>query len=290
MDLFWNKSEKLCLAIKNKVNLEISIIIPCFNHGLYLREAVNSIIGLEKIQYEIIIVNDGSTDSFTIQVLKELENDGYNVIHQPNLGLGAARNAGIKHAQGKYILPLDSDNKIKHEYLIESKKYLDSGAADIVYGRPEFFGDIVDARLFKTENFDISKILYYNYIDACAVYRKSVWEKNEGYETEIPYQGHEDWEFWINAYKNKFKFLFLDKPLFLYRIRKDSMIVLSSKETNIKLNHLFIINKHFDVYCQVYNDLRYFKSRYLRDMETPLITSLRYFLRFIKINLFSLRF
>lgn len=262
----------------------LSIIIPCYNHGLYLREAVYSVCDLQRIPFEIIIVNDGSTDSFTIQVLSELEKEGYRVIHQANLGLGAARNTGISFSKGKYIIPLDSDNKIKHEYVIESMKYLETGAADIVYGNPEFFGEIEASRLFKPDKFDIVKIFKDNYIDACAVYRKTVWEKNNGYETSMPFQGHEDWEFWINAFSNGFKFKYLDISLYYYRICAGSMIVDTRNGDRKSKNHKFIIQKHLDLFIDQYNHLYRFRKSTQLEKSMPLRTALRYFLIWLKIK------
>src|SRR5688500_12631026 len=97
----------------------ISVIIPCYNQGHYLREALESLEKCNQELFEIIIVNDGSTDSFTNEYTKELESRGYKLIFQQNTGLGQARNNGIKQAVGKYILPLDADNKIYPDYLTE---------------------------------------------------------------------------------------------------------------------------------------------------------------------------
>ena len=90
----------------------ISIVIPCYNHGQYIDEAIISVEEYKNKDYEIIIINDGSTDNFTNIRLEELKEGGYNVIVQKNQGLGKTRNNGIKIANGKYILPLDADNKI----------------------------------------------------------------------------------------------------------------------------------------------------------------------------------
>jgi len=100
----------------------ISIITACYNQGNFLKEAFASI-ELEKHKnvFEHIVINDGSTDPETIEILREFENRGVKVIHQQNKGLGAARNAGIKISKGKYILPLDCDNKIEPSVMIEAK-------------------------------------------------------------------------------------------------------------------------------------------------------------------------
>jgi glycosyltransferase involved in cell wall biosynthesis len=89
----------------------ISIIIPCYNQGQYILDAISSVEQYpDNSVYEIIIINDGSTDEISITVLKSLEEKGYHVLNQNNQGLSMARNNGIAIAKGKYILPLDADS------------------------------------------------------------------------------------------------------------------------------------------------------------------------------------
>ncbi len=121
----------------------ISLITPCYNHGKYIDEAIASI-PYNKLNCEIehIIINDGSTDPFTLKKLNQLGENGYNVIHQENMGLATARNNGIKMAKGKYILPLDSDNKLNENYFTKAVKVLENNETiDVVYGDSIFFGE-----------------------------------------------------------------------------------------------------------------------------------------------------
>lgn len=208
--------------MKNK--LVISIIIPCYNHGKYLQEAIKSV-EENKSTYpvEIIIVNDGSTDKHTLTVIKQLENEGYHIINQENKGLPVARNNGIKIAKGKYILPLDSDNKILTPYLNDAVDILESNKnIDIVYGNAKYIGEKSGTR--KNTPINIDKMLYSNHIDACAIFRKSVWEKVNGYSEDMPYMGVEDWNFWLKCINAKCNFYYLNKECFEYRVLSTSMI------------------------------------------------------------------
>jgi len=90
----------------------VSIVVPCFNDGRFLGDAIESAEANQSGNYEIIIVNDGSTDAGTLELLKTIESRGHQVIHQENRGLGFSRNVGIAAARGAYILPLDADNRI----------------------------------------------------------------------------------------------------------------------------------------------------------------------------------
>ncbi len=202
----------------------LSVIIPCYNHGQYIKEAVGSVEECSnKNLYEIIILNDGSTDAYTIEALRQLTNEGYNVINQSNQGLGAARNNAIKLAKGKYILPLDSDNKIRPEYIYESIKILDNNNhITVVYGDAEYFGEKTGKHV--VGEFNLQKLMLGNYIDACAVYRKSVWETVGGYDEKMPVMGMEDWDFWLNLSFNKYDFYYLPQILYDYRVLGNSML------------------------------------------------------------------
>lgn len=100
------------------MNTNISIIIPCYNDGKYIREAVSSALSQTYPHIEIIIVDDYSTDPYTQTILSQLAQEGITVIKTQSgkKGLPAARNTGIAQASGVYILPLDADDKIDASY------------------------------------------------------------------------------------------------------------------------------------------------------------------------------
>lgn len=223
----------------------LSIIIPCYNYGIYLQDALDSITAIsDEINYEVIIVNDGSNDLFTIKKLEELQQLGYNVVSHSNQGLAYTRNRGINMAQGKYILPLDADNKIVPSFVNTAIDILDKGISDIVYGKPVFFGEDTCQRKFISKAFDGDELFLGNYIDACAMYRKAVWEATGGYSCDMPYQGHEDWEFWVNASTKGFRFHFTNTDGYKYRIMGNSLIANTDAQKYEK-NHQYIISKYY---------------------------------------------
>jgi glycosyltransferase involved in cell wall biosynthesis len=207
------------------VNSRVSIVIPCFNHGRFLREAIASVEQCDRDSYELIIVNDGSTDAETGKVIGDLQAAGYHVINQDNQGLAAARNAGIRVAKGAYILPLDADNRIKPDYIYKATHILDSNPeVAVAYGKPEYFGDPVELPLKPVTEFDVIQLLDGNFIDACAVFRKSAWEKCGGYDMSMPAPGLEDWDLWLSMSARGYRFYFINEVLFDYRVRHESMI------------------------------------------------------------------
>jgi glycosyltransferase involved in cell wall biosynthesis len=221
----------------------ISIITACYNQGNFLREAFASV-QLEKYNdvFEHIVINDGSTDEETVRICNELRDYGVKVIHQQNKGLGAARNAGIKIATGKYILPLDSDNKIDPGIFIEAAQKMERDEKiNVVYTDAKYFGAKNDDWI--VGEFSIPQMLFCNFIDACALIRKSILDENNCYDGDMPAMGHEDWELWVRIGLTKNGFYYFKKLGFYYRVREDSMSATISNPNFIR-NRQYIYNKH----------------------------------------------
>jgi glycosyltransferase involved in cell wall biosynthesis len=200
----------------------ISIIIPCYNQGLYIQDALDSLKKCDPRLYEVIIINDGSSDNYTNEYLKRLSENGYHVIFQENKGLGEARNVGIAHSKGQYILPLDADNKILPAYLEDSFRiFSKEKETAVVYGNAGYFGQ--KTGVLKPGHFNLQRMMLGNYIDACAVIRKSVLEE-VGYYDNMQIMGFEDWDLWLRIAFKEYKFHYIDKVLFEYRVSANSMI------------------------------------------------------------------
>ena len=168
---------------------KVSIVIPCYNHGAMLREALASV---EQVRnenlLEVIIVDDGSSDAETIRILKEVAEAGYRVVSQPNRGSGAARNTGIRLAKGEFILPLDSDNQLRNVYLNEGVSLLRrNSSVGVVYTDAEYFGE--RSGRWYVPDFNLLSLIRMNFIDTCALYRKKLWEEVGGYDEHKPLSG-----------------------------------------------------------------------------------------------------
>lgn len=228
---------------------KVSIIIPCYNHGKYIQDALDS---LEKIPdkdlYEVIIVNDGSTDEYTNQKLREIVGKGYNVIFQENQGLATSRNNAIRQSKGQYILPLDADNMIRPEYINKGIQVLDSNPdVTVVYGNAAEFGD--KQGVLVQGEYNLQKLMIFNYIDACAMYRRSLWEELGGYDKNMAHPGIEDWDMWLSASFRGHKFHYIDEILFDYRVLNNSMIrQLRSSKIKSDANVKYMMTKHKGYY------------------------------------------
>lgn len=209
--------------MNNSQRPEISIIIPCYNHGHFLDDALQSITDSGYADTcEVIIVNDGSTDERTLTVLKELETKGWRVIHQQNGGLAAARNTGVAASTTDYILPLDADNRLTAAYITQGLQLMkENPALGVVYGDAQYFG--IKNGVWKNQPWSLQQLMLSNYIDACALIRKKDLQEAGGY-TKMKHNGYEDWNLWLNlAFRGK-KFYYLPQICFEYRVEGQSMI------------------------------------------------------------------
>lgn len=236
---------------------KVSVIIPCYNQGCFVQEAVDSVLASTLDDFEIIIVNDGSTDGVTNALLADYHQPKTRVITTTNQGLAMARNNGIKAAQGKYILPLDADDKIAPTYLEKATAILDENEKiGIVYCRADFFG--TKQGLWELPAYKFPDILNGNCIFCTALFRKADWEKVDGYKREMIY-GWEDWEFWLSLIElygcEKCVIHCIHQPLFYYRQHKVSMVT-QIRENEEKQN--FLWTKMFNFHKRLY--LKYFKS------------------------------
>ena len=177
---------------------KVSVVIPCFNHGEFVQEAVASVIDAKRGDMELIVVDDGSTDQRTRREMDALSADGINVIRQGNKGLAGARNAGITASHGEYIFPLDADDRLRSGWIERGIQILNSEPrTGVVCGDAEFFG--AKAGRWPGGPFDLERLLQRNYIPVSALYRRSIWEQNGGYDGTMPVQGFEDWDLWLSA-------------------------------------------------------------------------------------------
>jgi len=198
----------------------VTVVIPCYNMGAFIGEAVESVLAQSFRAFEIIIVDDGSDDPETISKLDELAANGLILLRTRNCGVAAARNRGIQAARGSYILPLDSDDLIEPHYLEKAVGVLEkSPGTAIVCCDAELFGAASGVR--RLPDFSRERLLSENLIFASALFRKSDWQAVGGYCTAFRF-GWEDWDFWIAMTRRGSRVVRIPEALLKYRIRPDS--------------------------------------------------------------------
>ena len=204
-------------------NPKITVVIPSFNHGKFLREAVQSVENSGFTDYEIIIVDDGSTDDHSTAVAAALKEEGYHVILQKNQGVAASRNNAIRLARGEYIIPLDADNRLLPPYFFKGVEILDRFPdVGVVYGDAKVIGE--KSGTWINHPMVLDEMLFENYIDTCTIIRKKMWEEVGGYDEGAPVPTRQDWIFWLDCIAKNWKFHYLNAFCFEYRFLETSEV------------------------------------------------------------------
>lgn len=199
----------------------VSVIIPCYNYGHYVEAAIDSVLCQTFQNLEIIVVDDGSTEPETVSRLEQLLRPKTRVLRQPNRGLPAARNAGIRQARGKYICCLDADDTLEPTYLEKALLLLESNPGiAFCYSWAQLFGD--EQSLWRTEPFDLKNLLHYNHVPVSAVFARAAWKQVGGYCEEMR-QGFEDWEFWLHLGERGWRGQLIPEALFNHRRHGQTM-------------------------------------------------------------------
>jgi len=256
----------------------ISIIVPCFNQGEFLDEALASVYEQKHQDWECIIVNDGSIDKTEDVGLSWCRKDArFNYTAQNNLGLSAARNTGIRLAKGQYILPLDADDRINDSYVLEALNIFErQKGVTLVYCNAYRFG--FESGPWDLQLYNYESLLIENMIFCSAIFKRADALKLGGYDENLKI-GLEDWDFWIRLLTPVSIVIKLDIVGFYYRIKPESMAtamnVSIEKKNNLKenilLKNLNIYKNHFGSPFQLLE-----KHKQLKDFERKLKSTIIY--------------
>ena len=242
----------------------ISIIIPCFNGGETLARTLNSLINQTWKQKEIILVNDGSEDKYTLEVINKFKkNFDIIVINQKNLGLPAARNKGANASTGEYLYFIDSDDWIESETLELMYKSIkaDKFSAFI-------FSDLIiegKSQKIIRKDYNFFEQLFINQLPYSIFISKKTWKKYGGYDENMKL-GYEDWELNIRLGSNNQFGKRLAIPLFHYNVSYSGMLISKSSKYHSQIFN-YIISKNNHLYSlrnliKIWIKWRKYKSSY----------------------------
>ena len=225
----------------------VSVIIPCYNDGLYLAQSVGSILAQTYSNTEILIVNDGSTDAITLQLLSAFNHPKVTVLHKPNGHLASARNYGIAHAKGAIIATLDADDWYGKTFIAKALQMLNTNEKiGVVTCYLKSFG----TRKYKWKPLggNINSFLYRLECCASALFKKECWTTVGGYDEQMKL-GYEDWEYWLRITAAGWQVAVVKEYLLNYRTSNSSMSVSQSEPNRAKIIK-YIMDKHKDLYWQ----------------------------------------
>jgi glycosyltransferase involved in cell wall biosynthesis len=209
----------------------ISIVIPAFNVSTYIGDALRSVFVQDFKHYEVIVVNDGSTDGLQLEKVLEPYREKIVYIKQANRGISAARNAALKVARGELIALLDSDDVWMEGKLTEQLAFMKQGQFDMVYSDALLFGDIPwpDGTTFMDRSSSNGPVTLQSLLDlqvtvvvSTVIMRRDLVEQvgafDEGDRNIV-----EDFDLWLRLAHAGARIGYQRKVLAKYRYRSDSI-------------------------------------------------------------------
>lgn len=211
----------------------VAVVIPCHNYGKYVRRAIESVLDQTIRAYEIIVVEDGSTDD-SAKIIQEYAPRGVKLYSQENRGVAHARNAGIAATDAEYVICLDADDYLHPDYIKTLLPVISTDrATGVVWSKLALVnetgdptGEIWDFDYLweRQAHPDPDTGAIRNGIPSGAMFRRSMWERSGGYKQV--YHPAEDAEFWLRGLSVGFiAKRATDAALFYYRQHGDSASV-----------------------------------------------------------------
>ena len=201
-----------------------SVIIPLYNKAPYVAKAIESVLGQTYRDFEVIVIDDGSTDQ-SLEVAKTFENKSITIVSQPNSGVSTARNNGVKLAKHPYICFLDADDWWHPTFLEEMKRLITDFPDAGIYGSGYY---IVKNGQERIAPIGVPQGFERGIIDYCEVYAKTlcmpltsisvvipkhIFDEEKGFKSQLKFG--EDFDLWIRI-ALKHKVILVNKPLAYY--------------------------------------------------------------------------
>lgn len=204
--------------------MKISVIIPLYNQAQYVNDCIDSLLDQTRSPHEIIVVNDGSTDD-SLKMVDRYPN--IKLINQVNKGLSAARNTGIMHATGDYVLPLDADDIAMPNLIEKISEVAHLTGADIISPSFKEFG-IRQTKIILMSSPQLEDFKTGNRIAYCSAVKRSALLEVGGYSPRMTW-GYEDYHLWFDLLTRGKQICTIPDILWLYRTKEVSMITESIK-------------------------------------------------------------
>jgi glycosyltransferase involved in cell wall biosynthesis len=199
----------------------VSVVVPCYNLGPFLAEAVDSVLGQSFTDVEILVVDDGSTDAETKAILDSFSRPKTRVLRSENRGLPGAKNLGIAQTSGELLCFLDADDLLEPQMLARSIAVLD-GAPSMAFASHWLRTFGAEQGDWTPTSCDFPALLDMNTVNGSALVRRSALQAIGGFD-ETFLDGCEDWDLWITMVERGFPGTIVPEFLFRYRRRPGSM-------------------------------------------------------------------
>lgn len=200
------------------MSARVAVIVPCFNDGATLREALGSIDEQEPV--ELLVIDDGSSDPATLALFEQLRAEGVRVLCRENGGLSAARMSGVAATSAPYVFPLDSDDALMPGALAAMADALEAGPrAGFAYGDYEVFGEYRGLQR-SPARFDPWAMTYANFIPVSSLIRRSALLQAGGWELPAV----EDWDLWLKMAEIGWDGVHVPQVIYRHRVHGERLI------------------------------------------------------------------
>jgi glycosyltransferase involved in cell wall biosynthesis len=226
-----------------------TVVIPCFNHGRFVRQAVDSALNQKEADIRVVVVNDGSTDGQTPADCDACRSDRVSVIHQDNQGLPAARNRGAQGADTEYLVFLDADDWIEPEFVTKLAAAINAdGGDDVSHAYCQERLVEKGNGIWKVPEWDSILMMVTNLHPVTTLVRRDRFNAVGGFD-ETMRQGYEDWDLWLKFVERGCRGVRVAEPLFVWRRHSHSTMIMNVIRNHESL-YAAIRARHRDLYSR----------------------------------------
>lgn len=230
---------------------KVSVIIPCYNQGIYIEEAINSVLAQTFNDFEIIVINDGSDDADTLSILNGLQKPKTKIFHTSNRGVSAARNYGIAQSVGEFILPLDADDWIDYRFLSLAVPLLEqNNKLELIGTGVKYFGEMNATEFLP--GYHPKQHLLQNLFFNTSLFRRTSFDTVHGYDESFM-EGWEDWDLFVRLVNQPEQVHVIKDYLLHYRIKNSSRNADLLQEKKHRAEQQFFL-KHIKKYMEFFSE------------------------------------
>lgn len=251
----------------------VRIVIPCYNYGRFVADAVRSALDQQDADVDVVVVNDGSTDADSAaacDAAAALAPDRVRVMHQPNKGLPGARNAGASGATAEFLAFLDADDTLMPTFCSDLVRAIrDEEAAGRDEDVSHAYGQQVLSELghgtWRVPDWDPLLLMITNLHPPTALIRRERFEAIGGYNESMR-EGYEDWDFWLSCAERGWRGVRVRKPVYTWRRHSHDTMIHRAVKIHGEL-YARIIAQHHQLFERRWADALVRANLLLRDAE-----------------------
>ena len=215
---------------------ETTVVITCFNYGHYLKGCIESVLNQSYRDYEIVVIDDGSTDNTSAVMQDYLALPNLKYIRQENGGQAKAKNRGIENAQGRFVAFLDADDMWEKEKLQKQLPLFYTDEIGVVFSRARFIDEIgqpldylVTGKYLVPHKGKVSEFLFLdNFVPfSSSIVRRQCLERCGGFDES--FKMGIDWDLWLRL-SVLYEFDYIEEPLMTYRMRHTGQMSQNAEE------------------------------------------------------------